>query len=623
MSIKVTWTPMGSTPDTLTIYWSDTVFTPETLPANNASLTPTDTAYTDTTVGVNAFRYYMVKATKAGRDDLFSQCLLLANIPNTLPGRNTPLRGDWSGGLLDILTPAQFFSAERLKAALSLPAGWGGNPEFTLTAWFKFVYKGKILYIPSGPLSAPGTLGWSDLYNAGLIYGTDDNGSPPMDLVALGASPAIPALVNQLRVISVAGSKFLVRTPRLSDKPTNQLIDTTHDSYVNGEWWNTICRSVMNTRIEAADIPRLPVNRWNDYVGVATQYQCAATPHFFTVAGSLAAVSASNYSGHIARNIKQAPSLSAVHWVPVLEYIGPDENGFGVLQNVELFGTLPAAVANFQAGIGSNRLHVFAGQTTGPTHRQIYSRLNKDTKVWANSANIAALSWGGGCYCGDSFYAGGGTNATAYTNAFWKLNPDTGAGSNLANIPGALRGQAKFVAISPTVLHMVGGYEISAGKTSALHYKYDTTTNVWTLLAPLPLSLNGHSAGAYNGKLYVMGGYNETAGNSGDVREYDPVNNTWTVIGTAPVNSSWVGGCVYKNYIIMAIVQNGMIALQIFDLVTKKWTRNETGISQRWALEMVADDSGVYIMGGVNSNTVGSGTWYTAARYTDIYRIYD
>lgn len=614
---------MGSTPDTLTIYWSDAEFTPETLPANNVSLKPTDTTYTDTTVSIGAFRYYMVKATKAGRDDLFSQCLLLANIPNTLPGRNTPLRGDWSGGLLDILTPAQFFSAERLKAALSLPAGWGGNPEFTLTAWFKFVYKGKILYIPSGPLSAQGTLGWSDLYNAGLIYGTDDNGSPPMDLLTLNPSPAIPALVNQRRVVSFGGCKFLVRTPRLSDKPTNQLIDTTHDSYVNGEWWNTICRSVMNTRIEAADIPRLPVNRWNDYVGVATQYQCAATPHFFTAAGSLAAVSASNYSGHIARNIKQAPSLSAVHWVPVLEYIGPDENGFGVLQNVELFGTLPAAVANFQAGIGSNRLHAFAGQTTGPGNRQVYSRLNKDTKAWANSGNIAALSWGGGCYCGDSFYAGAGTDASAYTNAFWKLNPDTGAGSNLANIPGALRGQAKFVAISPTVLHMVGGYEISAGKTSALHYKYDTTTNVWTLLAPLPLSLNGHSAGAYNGKLYVMGGYNETAGNSGDVREYDPATDTWTVIGTAPVNSSWVGGCVYKNYIIMAIVQNGMIALQIFDLVTKKWTRNETGISQRWALEMVADDSGVYIMGGVNSNTVDSGTWYTAARYTDIYRIYD
>lgn len=623
MSIKITWTSLKSVPDTLTIYWSDTAFTPNNLPSNSAVIPPASTSYTDTTIPVNSIRYYMVKATKAGLNDMYSQCLVQGHYPNTGPGSNQILRGDWNLGLMDILTPAQMFTVAGLKTALGLATSWGGTVnEATVTAWYKFIYKGKILFIPNATFSNASSLRWPDIYNNGLIYGVDGPGVAPFDLVTGGLAPAVAAPVNQKKVVKVGVNNFLVRAPRLSTLPTSTELPADTSSFVDGEWWETMCRMGPPSMMAAADLPNMAEAKWGDLQTAGSLFTCAATPHF--LANKIACcVSNGNWSGYIGRNTTQAITGSWVNWVPVLEYIGPDEGSADILTNVELFGTLPAAVANFQAGIGSNRIHVFAGQTSGPTHRQVYSRLTKDTKTWANSANIAALSWGGGCYCGDSFYAGGGTNATAYTNAFWKLNPDTGAGSNLANIPGALRGQAKFVAISPTVLHMVGGYEISAGKTSALHYKYDTAANTWTLLAPLPLSLNGHSAGAYNGKLYVMGGYNETAGNSGDVREYDPTTNTWTVIGTAPINSSWVGGCVYKNYVIMAIVQNGLVVLQIFDVITKKWFRNETGISQRWAMEMVADDSGVYILGGVNSNTVGSGTWYTATRYADVYRVYD
>lgn len=322
MSIKVTWTPLGSTPDTLTLYWSDTKFTPVTLPGNSVNIPANSSEYTDTSVPANTFRYYMVKATKAGLEDMYSQCLLLANIANTGPGNNAPIRGDWENGFMDILTPAQFFTTDALKVACGLPANWGGTPEFGLNNWFKFVYKKRILFIPSGPLSAPGTLGWSDIYNKGLMYGTDDTGLAPMSLTALGANPAITVPVNQRKIVYHGDATFKVRSPKLSDRPTDQVIDTTHDSYVDGEWWNTICRFTMDSRIEVADRPRIPPFRWGDYIGAgAANYQCAATPHFFTTAGSVVAVSNANFSGHIARNIKLGPASSAVHWVPVLELV--------------------------------------------------------------------------------------------------------------------------------------------------------------------------------------------------------------------------------------------------------------------------------------------------------------
>lgn len=294
----------------------------------------------------------------------------------------------------------------------------------------------------------------------------------------------------------------------------------------------------------------------------------------------------------------------------------------GPLNYTSLFATAPNALSNMQAGINNDSLHVFGGYKASSAMSQVYSRLALATKTWANSGNIASLAFGSGVFCNGSFYAGAGSNGS-YTNAFWKINPDTYAATNLANMPSPLVAQSRFVSLDGTTINVVGGYDIATSKTSAKHYKYDTVANTWTPLADLPISVNGHYAGAYGGKLYVGGGYNETAGTTADIREYDPATNTWTVIGTAPVISSWVGGCVYRNYFVMAIIEDAQVSLQLFNLVTKTWSKFKTGISQRRQFEMVADKNGVYIIGGVNSANVGNGTWTTAARYTDVFLVSD
>lgn len=294
----------------------------------------------------------------------------------------------------------------------------------------------------------------------------------------------------------------------------------------------------------------------------------------------------------------------------------------GPLNYTSLFATAPNALSNIQAGINNDSLHVFGGYKANSAMSQVYSRLALATKTWANSGNIASLAFGGGVFCNGFFYAGAGSNGS-YTNAFWKINPDTYAATNLANMPTPLVAQSRFASIDGTTINVVGGYDVASSKTSAKHYKYDTVANTWTPLADLPISVNGHYVGVYGGKLYVGGGYNETAGTTADIREYDPATNTWTVIGTAPAGSSWTGGCVYRNYFVMAVNKDGQVVLHLFNLVTKTWSKMKTWISQRWQFEMVADKNGVYIIGGVNSAGVGSGTWATAARYTDVFLVSD
>lgn len=320
MSIKISWSALRSTPDTLTLYWSNTTFTPDTLPTNTVTLDPAATEYTDTTVPANTLRYYMVKATKAGLNDMFSQCLLFGHFPKAGPGRNGIFRGDWNGGLMDILTPAQVFTIAGLKTALGLATNFAGAPaESTLTAWYKFFYKGKILLIPNAPLSAAGVIQWPALYNAGLIYGVDGPGVAPFDLTTGGLSPAVPTTVNQKKVVTIGSDSYLVRTPRLSMLPTDQLVPNTKESFIGGEWWETMGRMASGSAINAADALNMPTEKWGDG-RTATQFGCAATPNF--QANKLAlCVDSSTWSSYIGRNTTSAVGAAWVHWVPVLELI--------------------------------------------------------------------------------------------------------------------------------------------------------------------------------------------------------------------------------------------------------------------------------------------------------------
>jgi len=318
MSIKITLSPLKSTPDTLTLYWSNTPFTPDSLPVNTVTLSPTDTEYVDTTVPTNSVRYYMVKATKAGFNDMYSQCMLHGNYPKTGPGKNQILRGDWDIGLMDILTPAQVFTVTGLKTALGLATSFGGNvADSAVTQWFKFMRRGKVLLIPNAPLSNSSVLRWPDLYNAGLIYGVDGPGAAPFDLVTGGLSPAVAAPVNQKKVVTIGSDSFLVRTPQLSTLATDQIVPADQSTFVGGEWWETMCR--MSSNILAANVPMMPEEKWWDNKSTMP-YTCSATPHFLANKANCA-MHNTNWSAYTARNTTQAVASAWVHWTPVLELI--------------------------------------------------------------------------------------------------------------------------------------------------------------------------------------------------------------------------------------------------------------------------------------------------------------
>lgn len=313
MSIKIDWPVMAA--DTLTLYWADTAFTPDTLPGNKTTLTPSASTYTDTTVAAGSNRYYMVEAVKAGANTQYSQCMLFGNWAKTGPGGNVVLRGNWDAGYMGLVPVAQMFTISQLRTALNVTNMGTAPADSTVTGWYKFVVKGKILFIPTNTFCTTGVVTWSLLYNQGLIYGVDGPGAAPIDLVASGANPAIAGPVNQKRVVTVGTDSFLVRAPKISTLATNQNVPD-RASYKDSEWWLTMC--MLSTVILPADIPLLSPLKWGDVIS-GNPYQVAATQHF--IGTSSLALSTAYWSDTLARTINGTPAASWVSWIPVLEYI--------------------------------------------------------------------------------------------------------------------------------------------------------------------------------------------------------------------------------------------------------------------------------------------------------------
>lgn len=61
-------------------------------------------------------------------------------------------------------------------------------------------------------------------------------------------------------------------------------------------------------------------------------------------------------------------------------------------------------------------------------------------------------------------------------------------------------------------------------------FRYDTITNQWETVSPLPKPVHSAAATVCGGKIYVFGGVNEAGRSAGVLQSYVPQSNTWSFI---------------------------------------------------------------------------------------------
>ena len=168
-------------------------------------------------------------------------------------------------------------------------------------------------------------------------------------------------------------------------------------------------------------------------------------------------------------------------------------------------------------------------------------------------------------------------------------------------------------------IYAIGGGVYSSGTydTSSAVEEYDPATDTWTTKSPIPTERGWHSASVVDGKIYIMGGSQDSAPNAKHVQTvevYDPATDTWSQKGETPRSigagfSSTVDG---KIYVIGG--HGGAQRVDEYDPATDTWTVKSGMPIVRVGLSTSVLDGKVYAIGGVSS---GSG--YRGVTTVDVY----
>lgn len=200
MNLTVSWSNYnGGTEDGVRIY-RDVAPIPDTpLSAPIATLAAGATTYNDGTVTRGTKYYYRIGIFK-GSDEFLTKnkAIKAVSAIDTGPGPQTLAAGDWDLGFFGLTKSTDLITTDTLASTNGLTIG----TVVVDRGWLKVAYKGKVLFIAKQP--GRYNVSYNNIYSAGLVYGTNDNGA---------VVPSGVTATNQYKPIMIAGTYLMI--PRL------------------------------------------------------------------------------------------------------------------------------------------------------------------------------------------------------------------------------------------------------------------------------------------------------------------------------------------------------------------------------------------------------------------------
>jgi hypothetical protein len=146
-------------------------------------------------------------------------------IGNSGPGPKALLSGDQNLGYFGEVTDTQLFGISQVAGAGGMYQGTD-HPDLVPGAnhWLKFIWNGKVIFIAKRPFRS--NVSWADLYAAGMVYGTRDNGKYPL------ATPKH----QFIQMPKYEGEKLWVLKPRLVRGYAADPVAPANVGDYTGEW---------------------------------------------------------------------------------------------------------------------------------------------------------------------------------------------------------------------------------------------------------------------------------------------------------------------------------------------------------------------------------------------------
>lgn len=213
MFIDLSWTDLNSVATKLEIYRGDTPLDRANLPASPiVTLTNGETSYRDATNILLGKTYYYVFVNSTATDRIVSPVYTVRAVTRRGPGPQSLKQGDNNLGYFGLIQSGEFISGSDFVDQCGIKSFAPSiNIVNPFPTWHKYVRNNKILIVPEGVIA--NMVSWSQLYNAGMVYGSDDGGT----LVAGGP---VTTPVNQNARIKIGVDTFRIRLMRgMTDAP--------------------------------------------------------------------------------------------------------------------------------------------------------------------------------------------------------------------------------------------------------------------------------------------------------------------------------------------------------------------------------------------------------------------
>ena len=154
-------------------------------------------------------------------------------------------------------------------------------------------------------------------------------------------------------------------------------------------------------------------------------------------------------------------------------------------------------------------------------------------------------------------------------------------------------------------VYVCGGYSISENLNSV--ERYSPADNTWTMMPPMTKYRYGAGVVALEGKLYIMGGEDNSYNYLDTVEEFDTKTKTWSE--SAPILStrSIFGAAVLNGKIYVAGGYNGsstMNSVECYDPQTNKWQYVQSMLECRVGFGLVAVMGKLFAVGGRNNDGI-------------------
>lgn len=247
---------------------------------------------------------------------------------------------------------------------------------------------------------------------------------------------------------------------------------------------------------------------------------------------------------------------------------------------------------NFGVSSSKGKVYVFGGKDNNGVTGWVEEYSPTDGK-WVTKGVMPVPVYGGAAVEGPNgkIYIFGGTDGSTYQNKVYEYVPENNTWNPKANM--------KYERAFHKGVYLNGKIYIMGGNNNSPVYEvevFDPVNNTWTTSKPMMTSKSNFGIAVANGKIITMGG--ETAGNKlATVEEYDPVQNKWNTKKNMEVwNSDFA--MVELDGKVLLIGGENSDKITEYDPVNESWVHQVKLPSSLYKHEAVALGNEIFIPGG-------------------------